>query len=287
MLVLPAADGRSALEEGCAVGDLLGGKVEVVGAGFDGDGQAFGAGGLQLVERERCGEVDDVQAEAVLTAEADHQADGFEFGLVGAGGEVGGVLAPVGGLEAFGGAVDGAGELGVDEQREAGLGDVGKRGFELLLVDHGEAVAAGVDEEALVAEDAGAREREEVLLVVGDGSAPGRPVDEALAAGGFALGFECGDGGGLGQAVQRHVDEGGEASGGGGAGGGAEAFPLGASGLVDVDVRVDEAGKDGVVAAVVEDGVGGKLGGAADGADAALFDEERCRLRASRGDDAI
>ena len=66
-----------------------------------------------------------------------------------------------------------------------------------------------------------------------------------------ALGFERGDGGGLGQAVERHVDERGEAAGCGGAGGGGEAFPLGAAGLVDVDVGVDEAGQEGVVAEVV------------------------------------
>ena len=36
-----------------------------------------GAGGFEVVEREGCGEVDDVEAEAVLAAETDHQADGF------------------------------------------------------------------------------------------------------------------------------------------------------------------------------------------------------------------
>ncbi len=93
----------------------------------------------------------------------------------------------------------------------------------------------------------------------------------------LALGFEGFDGGGFGEAVEGHVDEGGVASGGGGAGGGAEAFPFGAAGLVDVDVGVDEAGEDGVVAAVVDGGVAGEFGGAADGADDAVFDEERAR----------
>ena len=68
-------------------------------------------------------------------------------------------------------------------------------GFELLLVDHGEAVAAGVYEEALVAKDSGAGEGEDVGLVVGYGSAPGGPVDEALALCGFALGLKGFDGG--------------------------------------------------------------------------------------------
>ena len=51
----------------------------------------------------------------------------------------------------------------------------------MLAVDHGEAVAAGVDEEAFEAGDAGASEREDVGLVVGDGAAPCGPVDDALA----------------------------------------------------------------------------------------------------------
>ena len=124
-------------------------------------------------------------------------------------------------------------------------------------------------------------------LVVGYGSSPRGPVDEALALGGASLGFEGFDGGGLGEAVEGHVNEGGVASGGGGSGGGAEAFPFGASGFVDVDVGVDEAGEDGVVAAVVDDGAGGEFGGAADCADDAAFDEECCGLRAVRRDDAV
>ena len=91
-----AADGRRALEEGGAVGDVFGGEVEVVGAGFDGDGKAFGAGGVEHGEGVRGGEVDDVEAEAVLAAEVGSSADGVELGFVGARGEVGGVLAPVG-----------------------------------------------------------------------------------------------------------------------------------------------------------------------------------------------
>ena len=159
--------------------------------------------------------------------------------------------------------------------------------FELLLVDHSEAVAAGVNEEAFVAEDSGVGEGEDVGLVVGYGSAPRGPVDEALAVGGFALGFEGFDGCGFGETVEGHVDEGGVASCGGGASGGAEAFPFGASGFVDVDVGVDEAREDGVVAAVVDGGVTGEFGGAADCPDCAVFDEERCGTCALRGDDAV
>jgi hypothetical protein len=156
-----------------------------------------------------------------------------------------------------------------------------------VLVDHGEAVAAGVDEEALVAADACAGQGEDVGLVVGYGSAPRGPVDEALALCGLALGFEGFDGGGLGEAVEGHVDEGGKASGGGCASCGTEALPFGASGLIDVDVSVDEAGEDGVVSAVVEDGVWGEFGAVANGMEDAVFDEERGGTCALRRDDAI
>ena len=87
--------GGRALEEGGAVGDVFGGAVEVVGAGFDGDGKAFALG---------CGEIG--RACAVerwtmwrrkggligLAAEVEQHLDGVELGFVGAGGEVGGVL---------------------------------------------------------------------------------------------------------------------------------------------------------------------------------------------------
>ncbi len=84
---------------------------------------------------------------------------------------------------------------------EARLGDGGKRGLQLLLVDHGKAIAAGVDEEALETEDARTCERENVLLIVCDYSAPRGPVDEAFALRRRAFFFERSDRGGLGQAV--------------------------------------------------------------------------------------
>ena len=109
LLVGVVADGWGALEEGCSVRDVFGGEVEVMGAGFDGDGEAFGACSFEVVEGEGGGEMDDVEAEVVLATESDHQADGFELGLVGAGLQVGGVASPVGVLQRRCCAVDGAG----------------------------------------------------------------------------------------------------------------------------------------------------------------------------------
>jgi hypothetical protein len=71
-----------------------------------------------------------------------------------------------------------------------------------------------------------------------------------LTGGGFALGFEISDGGSRGEAIERHVHKEGVASGGGGARGGAKAFPFGAAGFVDVDVRIDKSREEGGVSEI-------------------------------------
>jgi hypothetical protein len=229
-----------------------------------------------------------VEAEAVGAAEVEEELDGFELGFVGAGGEVGGVFAPIGsgGVEVVEGGVDGGVEFGVDEEREAGAGDVWDGELEVGAVDGGEAVAAGVDEEGFEAGDAGEGEGFEVVLVAVNGAAPEGVVDHAFTGGGFALEFKGGDVGGFGEAVERHVDDGGKTAGGGGACGGGEAFPLGASGLVDVGVDVDEAGEQGEVAEVFYGDGGGQLGEGMDGGDVLAVDDHRGVTFALGRDDA-
>ncbi len=126
-----------------------------------------------------------------------------------------------------------------------------------------------------------------MLLIVCDCSTPGRPVDEAFTLRGGAFLFQRVYGGGLGQAVQRHVDQRCVAARRGGTRPGSEALPFGASGLVDVDVRVYQSGEERVVAAVVDDGVGGNLRGAADSPDLLVFHEKHAGPRTLRGDDAF
>jgi hypothetical protein len=84
LAVVAGADGWGALGEGVAVADVFGGEVEIVGAGFDGEGKAFLSGGGDEWEGARGGEVDDVEAETMGAAEGDEEFDGFELGLVGA-----------------------------------------------------------------------------------------------------------------------------------------------------------------------------------------------------------
>ncbi|KAJ6441077.1 LOW QUALITY PROTEIN: hypothetical protein O9K51_06871 [Purpureocillium lavendulum] len=100
---------------------------------------------------------------------------------------------------------------------------------------------ARLDQEALEAADASVDERAQVVGVAGDDAAVEADVDPALAPAGAQLLVEVGDGGGGGDGVEGHVDDGGDAAAGRGARARPEALPLGAAGLVEVDVGVDEA----------------------------------------------
>ena len=268
-----AADGRRALEQRRAVGNLFRGKVQIVRAGLDRDRQAFRAGGLQVRQvparwRDgRCVAGSDTVGRA-------RSSGGWLRARLRRGARRGRwhTCASLrrAALSADG-CVDGPGEFGVDEQRQAGLGDGGQRALQLLAVDHGEAVAAGIDEEALEAGDAGAGERQDVRPGCRRRRRPRRPSPPCTGpAAACALGFERGDGGGFGQAVQRHVDERGVAAGGGGAGAGGEALPLGAAGLVDVDVACRRGRAAWRAAPKSVDAVSpaGSSSGCADGADA-------------------
>jgi len=192
--------------EGAAVGNFFGGEVEVVRAGFYGDGEAFFFRAADVGERLGGDEMDDVEAEAIFAAEANHEANGFYFSFVGAGAEPRIVAAPVWVGEVGSGAVEGFGQLGVDEEGQAGASGVGRGGAEFGFIDAVEAFDAGFGEKAFESADTGLGEGFEVFGVVGGDSAPSGPIDQALPVGGGAFGLEGGDGGGGWEAVERHVD---------------------------------------------------------------------------------
>ena len=92
-------------------------------------------------------------------------------------------------------------------------------------------------------------------LVPGDDAAPEGDVGPALSPRGSALLLEVRDGGGGRDGVQGHVDDGGDPAGCGGAGAGPEALPVGAAGLVEVDMGTARA----VVSDVSDDArIGGR-----------------------------
>ncbi len=185
------------------------------------------------------------------------------------------------------GAVNGVGVLGVDDHEGVEGLELGHVLLHLVRFEVGEFVHAGVEQEALEAEDALVVQRAEVRLVARHGAAPESDVHERLVFGHFALELEAFHRGGGRDGVQRHVDDGGDAAGGGGARGGGEALPLGAAGLVDVDVRVHKAGDEGFVVGQFNDlGAGEAVAERLDGDDHAVADAYFAGGDACGGEDA-
>ena len=133
------------------------------------------------------------------------------------------------------------GVLGVHDHEGADPRDLRHRVGELGRREVGELLHAGVEQEALEAEDAGVVEGCEVGDVARDRAAPEADVDPGLVGGDRPLRLQRRDRGGRRDAVERHVDDRRDAPGSRGAGRAGEALPVGATRLVDVDVGVDES----------------------------------------------
>ena len=115
---------------------------------------------------------------------------------------------------------------------------------ERLIVGLLEVVDARVAHERLEADHAAVGELVEPVEVAGDEAAPEAEVDERRAAGGLELEVERGAVDRRRRCVQRHVEEARAATGGEGGGAGREPLPLGAARIVEVHVRIDDAGED-------------------------------------------
>jgi hypothetical protein len=150
-----------------------------------------------------------------------------------------------------------------------------QRLVQLVAVQRGELGHAGVGQEGLEAVHPGGVQGGQGAGVARDGAAPESDVHVELTAGGVLLDRERVHVDGRRQAVQWHVHDGGDPTGRRGPGGGGEALPLGAAGLVDVHVGVDQAGQQRHVAQV--DLLGGGRGGGVvlDGDDPARGDGDR------------
>jgi len=246
------ADGRAALELGGAVADVLGIEGEVVGAGLGADAYAVVACGPQRGQRARAAEVDDVRAAAAATGGGDDAVDRGVLGGRGPGGEEAGVPRTV-----EGSLVEQIPVLGMDEQERVEPGGLGEGALELGGIEVAELLDAGVEQEALEAEDARGVQAGQVGEVARDRAAPEAGVDVDGPPCRGALGLQVRDGRGRRDGVERHVDDRGDSAGGRGASRGGEPLPLGAAGLVDVDVGVDESGQQHLVGGQ-DDGAGGR-----------------------------
>src|ERR1700722_6498009 len=103
--------------------------------------------------------MNDVEMKAILATEPYQQLNGFELRLIGARGKIGCIPPPIGIPQWLHRRVNRASQFCVHEKGETRLGDKRKRRFQLLLVDHHEAVTAGVDEKAFETENACTCER--------------------------------------------------------------------------------------------------------------------------------
>ena len=141
-------------------------------------------------------------------------------------------------------------QFGVDEQRLAALGQDGQGHTEGVLVHGAKLLDPRRHQESLEAGDTRVHEAGQLSSVARDDAAPEGAVHEDPAPSRLALGLESDDRRGGGNAVEGHVDQGGDAARRRGARGRVEALPLGPSRLVDVDVGVDQAGHQDAVARV-------------------------------------
>ena len=248
------ADRRAALELGGAVGDRAGLEVQVVRAGLHGDVDAGRPGRAQGGDRAGRAEVHDVGAAAGGAGGVDDEGDRPLLGDLGPARQEPVVRRPVGARG------DGVAVLGVHDHQRAEPGGLGHRRGEVGRRQVRELLDAGVEQEALEPEDARLVQPGEVGAVGRHRTAPEADVDPGLAGGDRTLLLERGDGRGRRDAVERHVDDRRHAAGGGGAGRAGEPLPLGAPGLVDVHVGVDEAGEQHLVGGELDD-VGVARGG--------------------------
>ena len=271
LAVVVLAQRRAALVLGGAVGDELGGEGEVVRTGLDGDLDALLLGGADGGQGLGGGQVEDVHPGAGLSRGGEDLLDGGVLSRARPGGQEGGVL--VG--DVLGRLSQDAGVLGVDDEDGVELGELGEDLLDALVAEVAVLVDARVRGEALEPEDALVPQGRHLVDVARDGAAPEADVDRELALGGLLLGLKVGDRRRGRARVQRHVEDGGDASGQARPGGALVALPGRAAGLVDVHVGIDEPGHEDLVVGY-DDLLPGLHGGAVleQGGDALVIDDD-------------
>jgi len=185
----------------------------------------------------------DVRAGAGQLGRIEHVVD---RGLLSGGwarGEEAGVI-PSGGRR---GVIDGLRVFGVHDEQA-----VERRQFlhgceQLLPGQRRELRHPGIQQERLEPEDPGVVQLPQRTQAGGNGTAPEADVDEAVVLCGFLLGPQSRYVDGGWDAVQRHVDEGGDPACGSRPGSRGKALPVGAAGFVDVHMRVHQAGQQHLI----------------------------------------
>ena len=245
--LLALADRRRALERGGAVGDLLGGKRQVVRAGLDRERQTL---------RARSRAIDasaSAEARCTMCTRAPCSRQSRSAASIAAcfGGRRPAIAAT---SHSVAGRRAGSGRRrqrrasprapAAAAPRRASTGIASRRSASPTCANSS---TPDGHEKALEAEHAGSRERLELAGVARHDAAPEPDVDLTAPAPRRALRVERRDRRRGRDAVERHVDERRDAAGRGRARRRVESFPFGPARLVDVHVRVDEAGHhDGI-----------------------------------------
>ena len=241
LAMLALADRRRALQRRVAVGDLFGAERQVVRTGFDGERHARGARaarstaarpptrGARCARARRCATTSSISRSIAACSAAGGRLSqpGRVAPRIGA--RIRLAQQPRATRRAPAAAARVCARIGIASRRSDSL------------TCSNSSTPDGL-RKALEAEHAGARERLEVGGVAGHDAAPEADVDVTSPGRGAPLGFERGDRGRGRNAVERHVDERGDAAGGRGERRRFESFPVGAARIVDVHVRIDEAG---------------------------------------------
>src|SRR3989442_107148 len=219
--------------------------------------------------------MDDVYRSARSPADRQEQGDGCILGGRRSRREVRGVLTPLGrprGWQIRERPIDGVGQFGVGEERCTQAPEDWHGAFELRATDVSEFRHAGRYEERFETEDPLAPERGQLGFVARHNAAPEADVDMTSGGCRLALGGQRYDRGRGRHAVERHVDEGRDASCRGCARPRLETLPVGAPRLVQVHVRIDEAWHDDVFARVDQSCIGWDCVVGRDGSDTLAVD---------------
>ena len=253
------ADRRGTLELCPSVGNLFRQESKVVRAGLDGDCGQFRLG---LTKKGQCRgrrEVNDVDARVVLAGKPQKEADRFVFRFTRPGSEPCRILRwrvlGRSGSSSF----DWAGKFGMSEEGRAKLYEF-RQGYAKVRFAHmREFVNAARYQKAFESEDACFPQRPELRRISRNHTAPESNIHPQFPFGSsqfFAKAPGCRRGG---NAVEGHLDQGGDAACGGRAGCCRKSFPVRSAWLIDVDVRIHQPRHDHGITGIKDGDARGNL----------------------------
>ena len=140
------------------------------------------------------------------------------------------------------------------------------------------------DQKTFEAEHALCDQRFDLVCIAGDEATPKTDVHPGLSPGGFEFGAQPMDRRCRRNTVQRHIEQRRHTARSSRSSSGSESFPIRSPGLIQMDVRIDEARHDDGIAGVEEFGPCGDRFERINGGDDPIPDVDRCRSKRIRPD---